>query len=99
MYEGYAEGVRLWMTQPEALQAKAPKVAAWLDDFAARHEYGPALRKAQAEMTAWFGQDALNRARSKIGEHKPLSEHFDRAFDRSGRRSMTCTASTRWNGR
>nr|MBP8277532.1 hypothetical protein [Propionivibrio sp.] len=82
VYEGYAEGVRLWMTQPEALQAKAPKVAAWLDGFAARHEYGPALRKAQAEMTAWFGQDALNRARSKIGEHKPLSEHFDRAFDK-----------------
>ena len=60
VYEGYAEGVRLWMTQPETLQAKAPKVAAWLDDFAAQHEYGPALQKAQAQMTAWFGQDALH---------------------------------------
>lgn len=80
--EGFAEGMRLWMTQPETLQARAPKVSAWLDDFAAKHAYGPALKKAQADMTAWFGQDALNRARSKIGTDKPLSEHLDRAFDK-----------------
>lgn len=80
--EGFAEGVRLWMTQPETLEARAPKVAAWLDDFAGRHEYGPAMRKAQERMTAWFGQDALNRARSKIGTETPLAEHFDRAFDK-----------------
>ena len=80
--EGFAEGVRLWMTQPETLEARAPKVAAWLDDFAARHEYGPAMKKAQEQMTGWFGQDALNRARSKIGTEKPLAEYFDRAFDK-----------------
>lgn len=80
--EGFAEGVRLWMTQPETLQARAPKIAAWLDDFASSHEYGPALRKAQERMTAWFGQDALNRARSKIGTEKPLADYFDRAFDK-----------------
>ncbi len=80
--EGFAEGVRLWMTQPETLEARAPKVAAWLDDFAARHEYGPAMKKAQERMTAWFGQDALNRARSKIGTEKPLAEYFDRAGDK-----------------
>ncbi len=80
--EGFAEGMRLWMTQPDVLQAKAPKVAAFLEDFATKHAYGPALRKAQADMTAWFGQDALNRARSKIGQDKPLAEYFDRAFDK-----------------
>lgn len=80
--EGFAEGVRLWMTQPETLEARAPKVAAWLDDFAARHEYGPAMKKAQERMTGWFGQDALNRARSKIGTETPLAEYFDRAFDK-----------------
>lgn len=80
--EGFAEGMRLWMTQPDVLQARAPKVAAFLDDFAAKHAYGPALRKAQADMTAWFGQDALNRARSKIGTDKPFAEYFDRAFDK-----------------
>lgn len=66
--EGFAEATRLFLTQPEALQAKAPKAAAWLEDFANSHQYGPALRKAQADMTAWFEQDALNRARSKIGD-------------------------------
>ncbi len=80
--EGFAEGMRLWMTQPETLQARAPKVAAFLDDFAAKHAYGPALRKAQADMTGWFSQDSLNRARSKIGQEKPLAEFFDRAFDK-----------------
>ncbi len=80
--EGFAEGMRLWLTQPETLQARAPGVAAFLDQFAAKHAYGPALRKAQSDMTAWFGQDALNRARSKIGTDKPLSEHLDRAFDK-----------------
>ena len=80
--EGFAEGMRLWMTQPDTLQARAPKVAAWLDDFAAKHAYGPALKKAQADMTGWFGQDALNRARSKIGQDKPLAEFLDRAFDK-----------------
>lgn len=66
--EGFAEAVRLFLTQPEALQAKAPKAAAWLEDFANTHEYKPALRKAQADMMGWFEQDALNRARSKIGD-------------------------------
>ncbi|MBK7022321.1 MAG: hypothetical protein IPH41_01965 [Sulfuritalea sp.] len=80
--EGFAEGVRLFLTQPETLEAKAPRVHAWLNNFADSHKYGPALRKAQADMTAWFGQDALNRARSKIGTEKPLAEYFDRFWDK-----------------
>jgi hypothetical protein len=66
--EGFAEGMRLFLTQPDVLEARAPKVHAWLNDFADSHKYGPALRKAQEQMTGWFGQDALNRARSKIGD-------------------------------
>lgn len=80
--EGFAEGVRLWLTQPETLAAKAPKVHAWLEGFSDSHEYGKALRTAQADMTAWFGQDALNRARSKIGTDKPMAEYFDRFWDK-----------------
>lgn len=80
--EGFAEGARLWLTQPDVLRAKAPKAADFLDDFAARHAYGPAMKKAQADMTGWFGQDALNRARSKIGDHRPLSEAMNGIFDR-----------------
>lgn len=80
--EGFAEGMRLFLTQPETLEARAPKVHAWLSDFADSHQYGPALRKAQADMTAWFGQDALNRARSKIGTETPLAEYFDGFWDK-----------------
>jgi hypothetical protein len=80
--EGFAEGMRLFLTQPETLESRAPKVFAWLNDFADSHQYGPALRKAQTDMTAWFGQDALNRARSKIGTETPLSEYFDGFWDK-----------------
>lgn len=88
VYEGFAEGVRLWMTQPEVLQTKAPKVSAWLDRFVDSHAYGPAMKKAQAGMTEWFGQDAIDRARSKIGDHRPLSDALDGIFDRF-RQSVT----------
>lgn len=80
--EGFAEGMRLFLSQPDVLAAKAPKVFKWLDDFASSHQYGPALRKAQEQMTGWFAQDALNRARSKIGEHKPLSDYLDGMWDK-----------------
>ncbi len=80
--EGFAEGVRLFLTQPDVLEARAPKVYAWLESFTQDHKYGPVLRKAQEQMTGWFGQDALNRARSKIGSEKRLAEYFDRFWDK-----------------
>jgi hypothetical protein len=80
--EGWAEGMRLWLSQPETLGAKAPRVHAFIEDFANSHQYGPALRKAQEQMTGWFGQDALNRARSKIGTETPLREYMDRFWDK-----------------
>ena len=81
--EGWAESVRLWMTQPDVLQAKAPLVHAWLESFTqSNRQYDPAMRKAQDGMTKWFGQDALDRARSKIGDHRPLSDAMNGALDR-----------------
>ena len=80
--EGFAEGMRLYLTQPEALEAKAPKVYAWLESLAQNHEYGPALKRAQEGMTAWFAQDGINRARSKIGKPLDLNAAFDGMWDR-----------------
>lgn len=82
VYEGYAEFVRLWMTQPEKAMAAAPKFSAWFDGFVKAHEYGPALVKAREGMTGWFGQDALSRARSKIGEQPEVNAFMDGALDR-----------------
>lgn len=80
--EGFAEGVRLWMTQPEELAAKAPKVFNWIEGFAKDHQYGPALKKAQEGMVAWFAQDGINRARSKIGQPIDMNAAFDGMWDR-----------------
>ena len=66
--EGWAEFVRLWMTQPEEAQARAPHVFDWFEEYLNGSErFGPALRRAQEGMTAWFAQDAATRAKSKIG--------------------------------
>jgi hypothetical protein len=80
--EGYAEGMRLFLTQPESLKAKAPLVFNWIESFTKNHEYGPALKKAQEGMTAWFAQDGINRARSKIGKPIDLNAAFDGFWDK-----------------
>jgi len=67
LYEGFAEFVRLWATQKAKAQAAAPAFHAWFEDFVARNAHGPALRRAQERMHEWFEQDAVSRARSKIG--------------------------------
>lgn len=82
VYEGFAEFVRLHMTQPDKARAAAPQFSKWFDDFTQRHEYGPAIRKAQADMGAWFGQDALHRAQSKIGTSKELNKALDGIGDK-----------------
>ncbi|MEL0587104.1 MAG: LPD38 domain-containing protein [Candidatus Thiodiazotropha sp. (ex. Lucinoma kazani)] len=80
VYEGFAEGVRLWMTQPEKLAQVAPHFNEWFNQFAEQHEYGSALKKAQQGMSDWFAQDALTRAKSKIGNAKPINESLHNTF-------------------
>ena len=82
LYEGFAEFVRLWSTQKNQAQAKAPEFFKWFEDFVNRSEYGPALREAQGRMHQWFEQDAVNRARSKIGAAKEINAGLTSVFDR-----------------
>lgn len=82
IYEGFAEYIRLKLTQPEQANARAPKFDAWFDDFTNRHQYGPAIKQAQTGMTAWFNQDALHRAQSKIGMQRDLNGALDGVFDK-----------------
>jgi hypothetical protein len=72
--EGFAEFVRLYMTQPEMAAEKAPAFNGWFNDFINRHKYGPAIKQAQDGMTAWYGQDALARAQSKIGAKTAIND-------------------------
>lgn len=80
--EGFAEFVRLYMTQPDQARSKAPFFSKWFDDFTNRHEYGKAIQQAQTDMTAWFGQNAIDRARSKIGMRRNFNEAFDGLWDK-----------------
>lgn len=82
VYEGWAEYVRLWMTQPDKAKAAAPEFTKWFESFIEQHEYGQAVKDAQRGMLSWFAQDALNRARSKIGPQADLNEHLDGWWDR-----------------
>ena len=82
LFEGFAEFVRLWSTQREEAPARAPKFYGWFEDFLTRNEHGPALRKAQEGMHQWFAQDAVSRARSKIGVTEEINAGLTRPFDK-----------------
>lgn len=88
IYEGFAEFVRLYMTQNEQAKAKAPHYYEWFNAFTQRHEYGPAIEKARKGMTDWFNQDALTRASSKIGGGKQINESLHNVIN-SFRQSAT----------
>jgi hypothetical protein len=81
IYEGFAEFVRHYMTQPDVAMTRAPVFYKWFEDFTARHEYGPAIENARKGMTDWFNQDAIDRARSKIGDHRPMTDALDGQWD------------------
>ena len=80
-YEGFAEFVRHYMTQPDVAEAKAPTFYKWFDDFFSKHQYGEAIGNARKGMLDWFSQGALDRARSKIGQHRPMNEALDSRWD------------------
>lgn len=67
VYEGFAEFVRLWMTQPDAALAAAPEFYEFWEDLVSRHEYGPALKKAKSAMLEWFAQSEIDKMASKQG--------------------------------
>ena len=74
-YEGFAEFMRLWMTDPESLKDTAPQFLKFWEDFVATdQEYGPAIMEARDDFIEWTQQGALNRARSKIGPTPSISD-------------------------
>ncbi|MGV0954255.1 MAG: LPD38 domain-containing protein [Fluviibacter sp.] len=81
VYEGFAEFVRHYMTQPDVAEAKAPTFYKWFDDFFANHQYGEAIGNARKGMLGWFSQGAIDRARSKIGKHRPMNDALNSRWD------------------
>ncbi|MHB1219147.1 MAG: LPD38 domain-containing protein [Alphaproteobacteria bacterium] len=88
IYEGFAEFVRLWSTQTAEAQRRAPQFSRWFENFVDRNPHGPSLRKTQQQMSAWFDQNALDRARSKIGAAPAINAGLTTLTDRF-RQSVT----------
>jgi GNAT superfamily N-acetyltransferase len=89
--EGFAEFMRLFLTQEEEAIVRAP---AFYEEFVRLIEgskFEAALTRAQADMHGWFRQGAENRALSKIGKDTSFSgrvqdlwlamEHTGNRFD------------------
>ncbi len=76
--EGWAEFMRLWLTQPAQAQRLTPRTSAYLEDLMRENpQLGKALRTARKGMTEWLAQDPLTRAVSKIGDGGPVNAAFD----------------------
>lgn len=72
--EGFAEFVRLWMTQKDKALETAPEYSKWFENFIETSEYGPALKEAQTGMHNWYAQGALARAKSKTGPQDNIND-------------------------
>ncbi len=81
LFEGFAEFVRLWATQPEEAIARAPNFTAWWESFLTNHPgEAPAIRKFKEQALQWFNQSAIDRARSKIGTPVDVNEGLTPVF-------------------
>jgi len=76
VYEGWAEYVRLWMTQPQDAATKAPELTKWMDAWVRSPEnpYGPAILQAREGMLTWYAQSGRDRLLSKIGPQEQLND-------------------------
>jgi len=90
IYEGFAEFIRLWMTQPEHAAAKAPNyLDLWTRFLVEKEQSGKegkafvkALKQASAGMLEWYAQSAISRGESKIGVRARLDDVLEGMFDR-----------------
>jgi diguanylate cyclase (GGDEF)-like protein len=82
LHEGFAEFMRLYLTQETEAAQRAPKFYDWFTNAIKSHEVGPLLRETQTKMHSWYSQGALNRAKSKFGgPDVPLRQQFDELVD------------------
>ena len=89
LFEGFAEFVRLWATQPEMAEKHTPVFLEWWEGFLDRHpNEGKAIRRFRDHALEWFEQSAIDRARSKIGTPVDVNASLNSVFSRF-RQSVT----------
>lgn len=90
--EGFAEFVRLYMTQRPAAREVVPEAVRWFEkDFLPKHpELQVPLERASDQMHAWFDQSALDQARSKVGTMRDVNERkwWRRLYDSDLRQTI-----------
>ena len=71
-WEGWAEFVRTYMTQPEHAKRVAPTATAWMDRWigSKRNPAGKPFRDAAKELRDWYTADPVEQARTKIGPER-----------------------------
>ena len=74
LFEGFAEFVRFWATQPEHAKEHAPQFSEWWEGFLKRYpKEGKAVRKFKTQAQDWFNQSELDKMRAKIGDKGPIN--------------------------
>lgn len=71
--EGFAEFVRLFLTQETEAVAQAPGFYDKFIELIEGSRFEKGLIRAQRDMHAWFNQGAINRALSKTGKDRTLN--------------------------
>lgn len=82
LFEGFAEFVRLWATQPAEAKKRAPLFNEWWEGWLDRSPHGKALRSAKKGFLAWFEQEGILRAKSKVGLNEDINAGLDSTSDR-----------------
>lgn len=82
VFEGFAEFVRHWATDPAYAEEKAPNFYKWFEAWVADSKHNKALRKIQRETQDWFKQNELDKMASKFGITKGINEAFHNWRDR-----------------
>ncbi len=94
--EGFAEFMRLYMTQNNEAKARVPNFYQWFEKHIAGTPLAPIIEKAKTEMHDWYAQGPLNRFKSKAARRETwaqrmrrrVTETVDRWFDKSLQRTF-----------
>jgi hypothetical protein len=83
--EGFAEFMRLYLTDPEQVAQKAPKFKTWFETQIMENnpKLASATRKAQAMGTLWFQQGARERMRQQIAKRETARERLRKFREKS----------------
>ncbi len=80
--EGFAEFIRLYLTQPSVAKSRAPGFHAAFEKFLDGSKYRPIFNQLHQDIADWQNLDPASRILAKIGKPKiPLGDQVKRALN------------------